>query len=65
MSDWNFADDKPWVKFRCLEIATHVSGKQGAKAVVETAKEFEKFVMPKATVLNIKGARHEKENHRK
>lgn len=64
MSYEPFENDRSWVKFKCLELASEVNKYRGANAIIEAAIEFERFVMPRASVLEIKGGRHAAQNHK-
>lgn len=52
-----FADDKEWVKFRCLEVAAERKKLASVKEVISDAEEFLKFVLPRAEKLQIKGGK--------
>lgn len=65
MSDSDFADDVPWVKFKCLEIAKEVG--KNPRDIISAAKQYEKYILPKAVRLELKTGEksNEKVNHHK
>ena len=55
-----FADDREWVRFRCLEVAAERKKSAPMREILRDAESFCEFVMPKAQRLEINGGKDAK-----
>lgn len=52
MSD-GFASDVSLVRWHCLEVAKHTHTGKSTSEVIAAAKEYEKYVLPRAVKLKL------------